>query len=308
MKIYHELSSLQISNCTACGIGNFDGIHKGHQKLIKELLRSSQIMNIDSLVLTFEPHPSKVLSPDNNIKFIMTPNQKQQIMKSYGIGHFILAPFTLEFSRINYKDFIHDILINKCNAKVIVVGYNYRFGYKGEGTAHTLKEICHKEGIDTIIIPPVKYKGQIISSTFIRNLIEIGDVKSAAEFLGRPFTIEGFVQHGNGIGKKLGFPTANILPEQDLILPPRGVYAVLVRWKDSIYKGVANLGLKPTFNGDSIRLETHLFNFNKELYGEKLEIMFIDNLRPEIKFNTAEALAMQIQNDLIRAKEILKLI
>ena len=306
MEIYHDLSSLNIPNYTVCGIGNFDGIHRGHQKLIETLLKCSQTRNLDSLIFTFEPHPSKVLSPNNSAKLIMTSNQKKRIMRSYGIDHFILTPFTREFSKIEYKNFIYDILINKCRAKVVVVGYNYKFGYKGEGTAQSLKELLSKEGIYTVIIPPVTYKGETLSSTFIRSLIEKGDVKNAAEYIGRPFNVEGFVQHGNGIGKKLGFPTANISPEQELVLPARGVYAVLVSWLGNIYKGVANLGVKPTFNGSDMRLEIHLFDFNGELYGEKLEVMFIDNLRSEIKFDKAEDLVKQVQRDFVNAKEILK--
>ena len=306
MEIYHDLSSLNIPNYTVCGIGNFDGIHRGHQKLIETLLKCSQTRNLDSLIFTFEPHPSKVLSPNNSAKLIMTSNQKKRIMRSYGIDHFILTPFTREFSKIEYKNFIYDILINKCRAKVVVVGYNYKFGYKGEGTAQSLKELLSKEGIYTVIIPPVTYKGETLSSTFIRSLIEKGDVKNAAEYIGRPFNVVGFVQHGDGIGKKLGFPTANISPEQELVLPARGVYAVLVSWLGNIYKGVANLGVKPTFNGSDMRLEIHLFDFNGELYGEKLEVMFIDNLRSEIKFDKVEDLVKQVQRDFVNAKEILK--
>ena len=278
MKIYRKLSSLQLANYTVCGIGNFDGIHRGHQKLIKELLQHSQNRNFDSLIFTFEPHPSKVLSPNNSTKLIMTLKQKKKIMSSYGIDHFILAPFTREFSEIKYKNFIYDILINKCRAKVVVIGYNYKFGYNGEGNAQRLKELCQHEGVDTVIIPPVTYKDHTVSSTFIRNLIEKGDVKSAAEYLGRPFNIEGIVRHGDGIGKRLGFPTANISLDQELALPAMGVYAVLVSLKGNVYKGVANLGIKPTFNGSDMRLEIHIFDFNGELYGKKLEVMFIEKL------------------------------
>jgi riboflavin kinase/FMN adenylyltransferase len=308
MKTYHELSSLQFSNFTVCGIGNFDGIHRGHQKLIEELLQHSQTRDLDSLIFTFEPHPSRVLSPNKSTKLIMNLKQKMKIMRSYGVDHFILAPFTREFSEMKYKNFIYDVLINKCRAKVIVVGYNYKFGYNGEGTAQRLKELCRHEGINVIIIPPVTYKGNTVSSTFIRNLIEKGDVKSAAEYMGRPFKVEGLVHHGNGIGKKLGFPTANISLDQDLVFPARGVYAVLVSLKGNIYKGVANLGVKPTFNGSDMRLEVHIFDFKGELYGEKLEVMFIENLRSEIKFDKADDLVTQVQKDVINAKEILKAI
>lgn len=308
MKVYRDLSSITIPNYTACGIGNFDGIHRGHQKLVQTLLQYSQSRNLDSLIFTFDPHPSRVLSPKNSAKLIMTQNKKKQLIESYGIHHFVLAPFTQEFSKMEYKDFIYNILIDKCRAKVVVIGFNYKFGYKGLGTAENLKQLCNEIGVDTVIIPPVTYKGKIVSSTLIRSLLEKGDVKSAAKYIGRPFTVEGFVQHGKGIGKNLGFPTANVSLENELVLPPRGVYAVLVSWNNNIYKGVANLGTKPTFNGNDLVLEIHLFEFDDILYGEKLEVSFIQNLRSEVKFDKPEDLAKQVQRDLLSAKEILKAI
>ncbi len=307
MQIYNDLTSMNLPNYTVCGIGNFDGVHKGHQELIKKLLCTAKEKYLDSLILTFEPHPLKVLSPNSNIKLITTLEQKKKIMRSYGIDHFVLAPFTDEFSKIDYTDFIYDILIKKCRAKVVVVGYNYRFGYKGRGTAEALKEICGKNGIDTIIIPQVTYNGYTVSSTLIRELIEKGDVKTAAELLGRPFTIEGIVKPGNSIGKKIGFPTANIAPEENIVLPPKGVYAVLARRENNVHTGIANLGVKPTFNGSNLVLEVHLFDFNRELYGENLEIMFIERLRPEFKFATVKDLVRQIQQDILQAKEIFKI-
>jgi len=308
MKIYRDLSSIIIPNDTACGIGNFDGVHLGHQKLIKTLLECSQSKNLDSLIFTFDPHPSKVLFPNNGVKLIMTQDKKRKIIESYGIDHFVLAPFTQEFSKMDYKDFVHKILIEKCRAKVVVIGFNYKFGYKGLGTAESLKQLCSEAGIDTIIIPPVTHKGNIVSSTFIRSLLEKGDVRNAAKYIGRYFTVEGRVEQGKHLGKSLGFPTANIYPDTDLVLPAKGVYAVLVTFNNKIYKGVANLGTKPTFNGNDIVLEIHLFDFSGNLYGQKLEVSFIQNLRSEIKFDKPEDLVKQVQRDLHNAKEILKAI
>lgn len=307
MKIYHDLSSIQISNFTVCGLGNFDGIHRGHQRLISELLKLSHKTQYDSLILTFEPHPSKVLSSNSN-PLITTFNQKKEIIESSGVDHLVLAPFTREFSRINYKDFIYDILIKKCRVKAVVIGYNYRFGFKGKGNAQNMKDICQKEGIQTVVIPPITYEDKIVSSTLIRNLIQQGKVKKAADFMGRPFVVEGSVVHGNAIGKKLGFPTANITLSNEIVLPARGVYAVMISWRGNIYKGVANFGLKPTFNGKEIRLEVHIFDFNEDVYGENLEILFIEKLRSECKFDRIDDLISQIKKDFISAKEILKAI
>jgi len=308
MKVYYDLASIKIPNYTVCGVGNFDGIHLGHQKLVETILNYSRAKQLNSLIFTFDPHPSKVLNPNNSAKLIMSKEKKRQIMESYGIDYFVLAPFTQEFSKIDYKDFVYNILIDKCRAKVIVIGFNYKFGYKGLGTAENLKRLCNEVGVETVIIPPVTYEGKIVSSTSVRNLLENGDVKSASKYLGRPFAIEGEVIKGRGLGKKLGFPTANISLDKELVLPAKGVYAVLVTWNKSIYKGVANLGTKPTFNGDDIVFEVHLFDFDGKLYGERLEVAFIQLLRPEIKFSSLEDLAIQVLKDIVSAKEILNTI
>jgi len=308
MKVYRDLASIEISNHTACGIGNFDGVHLGHQKLVETILECSKTKRLDSLIFTFDPHPSTIINPNNGTKLIMSNSKKQKIMESYGIDHFVLAPFTHEFSKMDYKDFVYNILIEKCRAKVIVIGFNYRFGYKGMGTAESLMHLCNQVGVETVIIPPVTYEGNIVSSTYIRKLLEKGDVKSASKLLGRPFTIEGQVIQGRGLGKRLGFPTANLSLDKDLVLPARGVYAVLVSWKDSIYKGIANLGIRPTFNGDVIAFEIHLFDFGGNLYGEKLEVSFVQMLRPETKFTSTDDLVRQVQKDMLCAREILNTI
>jgi riboflavin kinase/FMN adenylyltransferase len=305
MIVYSDLSSVKIPSYTVCGIGNFDGIHLGHQKLVQTILQYSKSNKLDSLIFTFDPHPSTVLNPNNGAKLIMSSEKKRQIMESYGIDHYVQAPFTQEFSKIVYTDFIHDILLDKCKAKIIIIGFNYRFGYKGLGTAEKLKELCSEVGVDTVIIPPVTYEGKIVSSTFIRSLIEKGDVHSASKYLGRPFTIEGKVIRGKGLGKKLGFPTANIHFNRELVLPAKGVYAVLVSWNGNFYKGVANLGNKPTFNGHDIVFEVHLFDFCSQLYGEKLEVSFVQKLRSETRFSKPEDLVRQVHKDMVCAKKIL---
>jgi riboflavin kinase/FMN adenylyltransferase len=305
MKIYRELLTINLSGPTACGLGNFDGVHLGHQRLIKELLKQARIKSLESTILTFEPHPSKILNPDKADPLIMTLKQKENVIKSFGINNLILTPFTRDFSKIDYKDFIYDILIKKCQAKTIVVGFDYRFGNRGAGTAHILKEICGKEGIDAIIIPPVTYEGKIVSSTLIRSLIRDGNVKKAGEFMARPFSIDGIVVYGDALGRKLGFPTANVSYSPDIVLPANGVYAVRVVWQGSILKGVANIGTKPTFNKNQTTLEVHIFNFNKQIYGETLEVIFVEKIRNEIKFDSVSELINQVRKDFVRAKNIL---
>lgn len=308
MRVYRDLSSIKLPNYTVCGIGNFDGIHLGHQKLVQTIIKHSKSKKLDSLIFTFDPHPSAVLNPNNSARLIMSKDKKKQIMESYGIDHLVFAPFTQKFSRMDYKDFISNILFGKCRAKVIVIGFNYRYGYKGLGTAENLKRVCSEVGVETVIIPQVTHEGNIVSSTFIRSLIEKGDVHSASKYLGRPFAIEGKVIQGKGLGKKLGFPTANISFNKELVLPTKGVYAVLISWNENVYKGVANLGTKPTFDGKDIVFEVHLFDFCGQLYGEKLEVSFVQKLRSEIKFTTPDDLVKQVQKDMECAKEILNAI
>jgi len=306
MITYTKLDSLELKNPTACGLGNFDGVHLGHQKLIKEMVRQACLKNLDSCIITFEPHPSKILNPTGADPLILNLRQKEKLIYSLGVNNLILAPFTLEFSKMHYKDFIEEILIKKCRANVVVVGSNYRFGYKGEGNSEILKQLCQKKGIEAIIIPPVMYKGQIVSSTLIRSMIKAGDVKNAREYMGHFFSIEGKVVHGNSIGSTLGFPTANISFSKEIILPDYGVYAVLVKYKEQKYKAVANIGRRPTFNGSDVTLEVHIFDFNKQIYDEFIEVYFVDQIRKEIKFNSPFELKKRMEIDCEKAKNILK--
>jgi len=305
MKTYRELLTINLTSPIACGLGNFDGVHLGHQKLIKELLKQSKIRGLESAILTFEPHPTKILQPEKTDPLIMTLKQKENVIKSFGIDNLIFAPFTRDFSKINYKDFIKDILIKKCRIKTIVVGFNYRFGNMGEGNAAILKEVCGKEGIDTIIIPPVTYEGKVVSSSLIRSLIMDGNVKKAGEFMDRPFSIEGTVVYGDARGRRLGFPTANVSYSPDIVLPAHGVYATLVIWQSRTLKGVTNIGTKPTFNKNQTTLEVHIFNFNEQIYGETLEVVFVEKIRSEIRFETPSELINQVKKDFAEAKNIL---
>lgn len=235
----------------------------------------------------------------------MSLSQKERIIRSHGVDHIIFAAFNEELSKMSCEEFIYNILVEKVKAKIVVVGFDYRFGYKGEGDAELLSKLCFKAGIETVILPPVTYQGKIISSTLIRDLITSGDVKEVKNFMGRLFSVEGTVIKGDGVGRKLGFATANIPFKEDMIVPARGVYAVQVLWQNRFYNGVANIGNKPTFNGKEDKLEVHILDFCQPLYGEKLEVFFVDKLRTEKKFDKVSDLTNQIVQDKIRAKDIL---
>lgn len=306
MRIFTNLDILKIKKQTVCGLGNFDGVHIGHRTLIKEILNISEKQNLEPTIITFEPHPSRILLPNKNIPFLMTLEQKKRMFKKLGIKNLVLIPFTSKFSKMSYDDFIYDIIINKCRAKTIVVGYDYTFGFKGMGNAKLLKKICEEKGIDAIIIPPVLFEDNAVSSSCIRKLIVKGNIKKANKLLNRPYSIEGKVILGNRIGRKLGFPTANIAFDKNIVLPPNGVYAVIVEYKGRFLKGVANLGLKPTFNTNEINLEVHLLDFDAEIYGDSIEVFLIEPIRDEVKFNNIKDLKNQIIQDRDFAQEILR--
>lgn len=305
MKIYTNFDSLQLTHPTVCGLGNFDGIHLGHQALIRKILDISNKESLEPTIITFNPHPSKVLTPNKSAPLITTLEQKKKIFKHLGIKNLVLLPFNNKFSQITYQDFVEDILIDKCYSKVNVVGFDYTFGYKGMGNAKLLKKVCAKKGIRTYIMPPVTYNNLPISSSLIRHFIKKGNITEVSKLLGRPYSILGTVVKGNGIGTKLGFPTANIDLPKNIILPPRGVYACIVKINNKTYRGAANLGLKPTFNGTTINLEVHLFDFNQNIYDKEIEVFFIDMLRKEKRFKSVTDLKEQIKKDFSAVSKIL---
>ncbi|WP_187694894.1 bifunctional riboflavin kinase/FAD synthetase [Fervidicola ferrireducens] len=312
MKVYSNFDALEVKTPTACGMGNFDGVHLGHQRLIHELVTRADKEGLESFVVTFEPHPLKILSPKDAPPLITSLEQKKKLIESYGVKNLLLIPFTKKFSQMSYEEFINRILIEKLNAKLIVVGYNFQFGSGGKGTAENLKSIGLQKGFETLIVPPVTVNGRIVSSTLIRNMIESGKMKEAKTLLGRPFSIRGKVVKGEAIGRKLGFPTANVFLSPQIIKPAFGVYAVLVSRDGAIYRGVANIGQKPTFRNKAgacnITLEVHIFDFDEQIYGEEIEVYFIERIREEKAFQDVESLALQVKMDIVKARSILDLL
>jgi len=309
MKVYTNLDALEIKTPTACGMGNFDGVHTGHQRLIRELVTRAKKEGLESFIVTFEPHPLKILSPKSAPPLITSLEQKMKLIESFGVKNILLIPFTKKFSDTSYEEFIDRILIEKLKTKFVVVGYNFQFGSGGKGTAEKLKAIGLKKGFETLIVPPVTVEGKTVSSTLVRDLIEKGKMKEAEKLLGRPFSIRGKVVKGQAIGRKLGFPTANVSLSPQIVKPAFGVYAVMVSRNDRLYPGVANIGCKPTFakggSTGNVTLEVHIFNLNNEIYGEVLEVYFVEMIRGEKAFENVESLAMQVKMDMEKARSIL---
>ncbi|OEU46948.1 MAG: riboflavin biosynthesis protein RibF [Desulfobacterales bacterium S7086C20] len=286
-------------------IGNFDGVHVGHQDLFRQVIEKAKVLGGQSVVITFEPHPTRVLNCNKHFPMITLYEQKVELISKTNIDVLLCIPFTPEFAAIPARAFVEGILWNTIGMKAIIVGPDYSFGKKREGNIDLLREIGEKLGFDVIISDWIEQGPHRISSTEIRNLVKEGKVGAASKLLGRLYQIRGTVKCGRDRGGKLlGFPTAN-LTLYDELCPKTGVYAVTVEYKENSYKGVANIGYSPTFNNGQFNLEVHIFDFHQNIYGQLIRVNFVQRLREEIKFPGPEALATQIRKDIIRAKEIL---
>jgi riboflavin kinase / FMN adenylyltransferase len=284
-------------------IGNFDGIHLGHQSLILKVRERAKAIKGTAMVITFHPHPAQVLRPGKSLKQIVSDENKVDLIFQYGIDVVLSIPFTKTFSQISAKSFIQDILVTRIGMKEIVVGYDYTFGRKREGNIHLLQELGGALGFLVHIHPPVIIGNHLVSSTRVRELIASGAMEEAKLLLGRPFCLTGKIVAGKGIGRSLlGFPTANLNPNEKLI-PQRGVYVVRVESPQGFFYGVTNVGFNPTFaDGKTISVETFIFNFKADLYGKNIKVFFLKRLRGERTFSGPEALKAQINKDIDQAK------
>ena len=306
MEIIRGLEALNKSYPnTVLTIGNFDGVHLGHQKIILEVLKRSEEIKGTSMAVTFEPHPMKVLAPEREIRILTTLEEKAKLIGEMGVNVLLCINFNKEFANLLPDDFIEDVLVKKINAKEIIVGTNYAFGKNKKGTVELLKRRGKKYGFRVKAVSNVRVYGNIVSSSSIRSLLLKGAVYDTSTFLGRAYSIEGSVIKGKGRGKNLlNIPTANITTPVE-IAPKEGVYAVRVGFNNSIYEGVANIGKNPTFGNTDVSYEVHLFNFSGDLLGEDIRIFFIDRLRGEQLFPDILSLEKQIRKDIERAREIL---
>ncbi len=287
-------------------IGNFDGVHLGHQQLFQHVIKRAREINGEAIVMTFHPHPVKVLRPENSGPPVITcHNQKIKLIEQCGIDAVITVNFTREFAQLSARDFVEKILWEKIGLKVIVVGWDYQFGRNREGDINFLKKEGKRLGFDVEVIDSIKVNGMIVSSTMVRKCVIEGDLDKAEKLLGRKYEIVGKVVKGRDRGGRLlGFPTANIKMD-DKLCPQTGVYAVEVIVDDRVYGGAANIGYNPTFGDESLSLETHLFDFSGDLYGKEITVRLIKRLRPEKKFSGPDELAKQIALDIEKAKKVL---
>ncbi|NPA95493.1 MAG: bifunctional riboflavin kinase/FAD synthetase [Thermodesulfobacteria bacterium] len=308
MKIYSDIYDIERPfNRPALTIGNFDGVHLGHQALFKKVVELADERNGDKVALTFHPHPMKVLRPDNPPKLICTLEQKIELIMAAGIEHLICLPFTKEFARTPASFFVEEILYRIIGVEDLVIGYDYKCGRGREGDIDFLKRMGDKLGFRVHVIPPVKVDGMIVSSTAIRELVKKGDMRMVRKMLGRFYQIRGVVRKGKRRGGPIvGFPTANLALNPEDLCPKPGVYAVQVIHGERLYDGVVNIGFNPTFGDGRLGAEVHIFDFNKEIYGHEIKVNLVERIRDEKKFSGPEELAAQIKKDIQKAKEILK--
>jgi riboflavin kinase / FMN adenylyltransferase len=287
-------------------IGNFDGVHLGHRFIIQRLVEGARQEGCPAVVISFEPHPKMVLHPERRPFYLITsPKEKIRLLADLGIGAFILLPFSIKYARTTAEEFIREILWERLRIRKILIGHDYTFGRGKEGNEAFLTEAGSRLGFSVEVMNAFRVGDTVISSTKIREALLAGEVRFAATLLGRPYNLSGRVISGNHRGGSLGFPTANIEPEKEL-LPARGVYTVRVLREGKRHGGVLNIGFNPTFTDGKFSIEVHIFNFHKNIYGRILDILFIERIRDEIRFTNPEQLIAQIDRDITRAREILK--
>ncbi len=288
-------------------IGIFDGVHLAHQRIIREVRRQAQIIKGTSMVLTFNPHPLKVVKTDTPGYLITSLKHRIDLIRQLNADVCLLLDFDKGFSRMSGQEFVKHILVDTLGVSYLIVGTGFRFGRKRSGSFTLLKKLSKTYGFKIRQIKTIRINGQTISSTAIRALIQNGKIRQANKLLGRNFSIYGRVEKGRARGRILGYPTANIRPEQELT-PGSGVYAVLVKLDKKVFNGISNVGTRPTFGSEEKlfpAVEVHIFNFHNKIYGRQLEVFFLQRIRPEKKFASQQALLEQIKKDELKAREIL---
>lgn len=305
--IYGSSDERVLINPAGVGLGNFDGLHVGHMELVNTLISESKASFLNSVVYTFTKHPENIIRKSLFTPLITTFDKKVELLGRTNLDYLYFEEFDENFSRMKPEEFVKSILVERLNIKLAVAGEDYRFGYMGQGNTDLLYKLGQRYGFRVLIIPPVKIDDNVVSSTLIRKFILKGYMDKVERFLGRLYSIKGEVVHGKKLGRKLGFPTANLNPEGYLVLPNEGVYITKTLSEGKIYKSVTSIGKNPTVdNSGRIYVETYILDFNKDIYGKDIEVFFVSKLRGEEKFNSLEELVSQIQKDVLQTKAYFK--
>lgn len=300
MRVHADISKLEGIKRPILTIGTFDGVHHGHRGILERVIELAKENNGSSTLLTFHPHPRSVVNEAKPMLLLNTLEEKLDLLEKVGIDHVIVFPFTKSFSRISALEYVRDLLVNSIRVHQLVVGYDHRFGRNREGDIKVLQEYAELFNFKLEEIPAQTIDEVNVSSTKIRKALQEGDVALAKEFLGYSYKLDGTVVHGDGRGKGLGFPTANMVPDDlDKVVPGNGVYAVKVSYMNEVYQGMANIGLRPTFSGkeENPQIEVNLFGVDKDLYSQELSLTFEARIRDEQKFDSAEDLIKQLELD-----------
>ncbi|MGB5692700.1 MAG: bifunctional riboflavin kinase/FAD synthetase [Flavobacteriaceae bacterium] len=293
-----SISKYDKKHDSAITIGTFDGVHIGHRKILQRLINNAKESGLRSCVLTFFPHPRMVLQKDSDIKLLNTLEEKQQILENMGLDCLIVHPFTSSFSRLSATEFVRDILVYQLGIKKIIIGYDHRFGRNRNANINDLITFGATFDFEVEEIPAQLMDDVSVSSTKIRKALEEGDIKTANAYLGYSYLLTGIIKKGRGLGKQLDFPTANLhIEESYKLIPKNGVYVVRAHLNDQIVHGMMNIGFNPTVDGRTRSKEIHFFDFNKNLYDQKIQVELLERIRDEVKFDSVEALKDQLQKD-----------
>lgn len=308
MKREIGLEVVQRDDRAVVTVGTFDGVHLAHQAILEYVMQRAHTRQGPSTVVTFDPHPRSVLQ-GKDISLLTTIGERGDVLEAMGLDRLVVITFTEDFARLRPEDYIKDVIVDRIGVQEMVVGYDHHFGRDGEGDSELLEELGERYGFGVDIIPPQVVDEEAVSSSQIRRLLaEDGAVDGARQRLGRPYQLEGTIVRGEGRGRQIGFPTANLVPvDARKVIPRVGVYAVQVERSSTgtSYRGMMNIGVRPTFEGTHKQLEVHLFGFDDDIYGEQLRVAFVDRIRDEQKFDGVDELVEQLRRDRERSEEIL---
>lgn len=290
---------------TVATVGTFDGVHRGHWTVLREIRQRADATGRRSVLVTFDPHPLRIVRPEHAPLMLTTPLEKKEILAEAGLDYAVFLSFTEALSRYEPRRFVEEILVERLRVEELVIGYDHGFGRDREGDPTTLRDIGDELGFTVDVVPPVAVGAEAVSSSRVRRMLLEGRVSEVIEPLGRPYSIRGIVVRGEGRGKGLGFPTANLaVGERDKLIPPEGIYAVRAVLRRGTFMGALHMGPRPTFKGSPPSVELHLLDFDRDIYGEDVRVDFIERLRGIEPFTGVDALVDQIRKDVDRAREI----
>jgi riboflavin kinase/FMN adenylyltransferase len=304
MRVVYGIGRLKLTKPSCVAVGVFDGLHRGHQSVIKKVVSIAKRRQLQSVILTFFPHPDSIVNPEKKSPLLISLKHRLNLIGAFSVDVCVVIRFNNKFSKISAKDFISDVLVKKCKMKLLVISRDFIFGRDRIGNSALIKDLAKDYDFKVCFQPQIKIGRKIISSTLIRSLIAKGDLAEASKLLGKRVEVMGTVVGGDNRGRKIGFPTANIDPHHEVI-PPNGVYIIEAWLDNNKHSGLANIGFRPTFRKDKLEtIEIHLFDFKKNIYGKDLRVVFVKKLRSEKRFKQKIHLIQQINRDIQRAKTL----